>query len=466
MLRLIRIIHWKDLLGPYFKLFILDPNRHLLPLFRSFWPHGEKQIWWVYPSPSNILLQLKGTKQDRCFLLLSTKDLNSFSHIKFWAKATTHQPNIKLILIGKEQPTSSKYQWAQSLATKRITEKIDRHFILQIWELATSYRGGEFKKLLDLLGPTTHTLNSVLTKINLLVKQLFFSKGFVIWKTGNSSSTFQLFWNHPLHQKEWTEEKQEYLFQLLRQQKNMFSDSFYLLGYWQGQSLSILYLGECEHAQYFAVFSLPVITTPLAMSSWMDEFSRLIFTLFQQTVRAQWENKLTLLTHIDDVTGLYNQRKLQQDLKILIDRHRQKKEIFSILFIDIDYFKKVNDTHGHIIGSLLLADLAKELRLLVRETDHIYRYGGDEFIIILPHLDGKVAQKVGERILTAIQNRHWDETFHSGLKGNQLRLTVSIGVAQFPLSAHTLEEIIHVADAMMYQAKKEGRGRVCSSLMF
>lgn len=220
----------------------------------------------------------------------------------------------------------------------------------------------------------------------------------------------------------------------------------------------------------------------------LEQLARMTYGLFQQISNFNVNRQLSHLIYIDDVTGLYNQRKLYLDLDTCIQKHASNKEIFSVLFIDIDHFKRVNDKYGHLIGSALLVELSKELQKIVRETDLIYRYGGDEFVIILPNIDGELACKIGLRILEIIKGKRFNikaVTNHSssqstpenynplmdnGVNPNPpisdnstviLQLSVSIGVAAYPLDASSKEDILSHADDMMYNAKENGRGLVC-----
>jgi len=176
-----------------------------------------------------------------------------------------------------------------------------------------------------------------------------------------------------------------------------------------------------------------------------------------QLIRSiQLENKkLFQLSHTDEVTGLYNQRKLALDLESTIDDHKTQNKTFSLMFIDIDHFKRVNDNYGHIIGSKMLIDIGAVLKYLLRASDDIYRYGGDEFIVIMRNVNLTIVQKIALRILESIKKKDFivgkDEVYH---------LSVSIGIAEFPTDAKTSKEIIKFADEMMYESKKSGRGKV------
>lgn len=187
-------------------------------------------------------------------------------------------------------------------------------------------------------------------------------------------------------------------------------------------------------------------------------FSKFLRSGFDNMERYKEVRRLQSLVHVDDVTGLYNQRKLYKDLDDAIERHNNDGESFYVLFIDIDHFKKVNDGHGHLVGTRLLVEVAKLMKRTLRETDLVYRYGGDEYVLILPAADDKVATMVGRRMLKAIK----EHPFNIGKDSTKpMHLSVSIGLAGYPCDAKSRDDILDIADRMMYQAKESGRGRVC-----
>ncbi|MDA8791971.1 GGDEF domain-containing protein [Bacteriovoracaceae bacterium] len=166
-------------------------------------------------------------------------------------------------------------------------------------------------------------------------------------------------------------------------------------------------------------------------------------------------DKLESLALTDEVSGLYNQRKLMMDLSTQIKLHEDGKKHFCVLFIDIDRFKLVNDNHGHLAGSDLICQLGTLVRKYVRSTDQIYRFGGDEFVIIMPNVTQKKVYPIALRLLEKIKN-------HSFLINDrdEYKMSTSIGICEYPTNATTDEEIIQFADDMMYKSKKAGRGKV------
>lgn len=164
---------------------------------------------------------------------------------------------------------------------------------------------------------------------------------------------------------------------------------------------------------------------------------------------------LKVLASTDDVTGLYNQRKLAEDLESAVKLHEKEHEKFSIMFIDVDHFKNVNDDYGHLIGSKLLLDLGKALKLILRQSDHVYRYGGDEFVVIMPNVETKIVYEVATRILSQLKDHFFDID-----NGDTYKMSLSIGIAEYPTDAKSAMDIIRFADEMMYKSKKSGRGKV------
>jgi diguanylate cyclase (GGDEF)-like protein len=161
------------------------------------------------------------------------------------------------------------------------------------------------------------------------------------------------------------------------------------------------------------------------------------------------------LSVTDDLTRLYNSRYLNQVLRRETKRASRSGRPLSLLFIDLDGFKGVNDTHGHLFGSRALVEAATVIRGSARETDVVARFGGDEFALILPDTGADGAYSVGERI----RERIADHIFLTG-EGLTIRLTASVGVATLPDVAASADELVHAADAAMYQVKARGKNGI------
>jgi len=161
------------------------------------------------------------------------------------------------------------------------------------------------------------------------------------------------------------------------------------------------------------------------------------------------------LSVTDDLTSLYNSRYLNQVLRRETKRASRSGRPLSLLFIDLDGFKAVNDTHGHLFGSRALVEAAAVIRSSARETDVVARFGGDEFALILPDTGGEGAFAVGERIRDRI-------AAHIFLSEDRLdiHLTASVGVATLPDVAASAEELMQAADKAMYAVKDSGKNGI------
>jgi diguanylate cyclase (GGDEF)-like protein len=162
--------------------------------------------------------------------------------------------------------------------------------------------------------------------------------------------------------------------------------------------------------------------------------------------------KMKALT--DGLTGLYNHRHFQERLEENIKRAERLKENLSLMLLDIDHFKKINDTYGHPVGDQVLRTLASTIDETVREIDIPARYGGEEFGVLLLGAGKNEAQQVAERLRERVKNLRFNSS------SGDFSITVSIGIATFPEDATTRETLIERADEALYRAKNSGRDRV------
>jgi two-component system, cell cycle response regulator len=174
--------------------------------------------------------------------------------------------------------------------------------------------------------------------------------------------------------------------------------------------------------------------------------------------KLQLISELRGLTYTDDLTGLYNQRYLEIVLERELSLAKRKATEFSVLFLDLDHFKNVNDSHGHLIGSRLLLEVGQEIKKALRESDVTFRYGGDEFVMILAHTGLADAILVAERVRVQIEKKRF-----LAREGMDIRLTASIGVAAVPEHAATKEQILQAADEALYGVKKAVRNKVIAA---
>lgn len=161
------------------------------------------------------------------------------------------------------------------------------------------------------------------------------------------------------------------------------------------------------------------------------------------------------LAYLDDLTHLFNTRYLHLVLDREVKSAQQAQGVFSLLFLDLDYFKGVNDTHGHLVGSQLLVEMARVLKGCVRDRDVAVRYGGDEYVVLLRGTDSGGALKVAERIRRTVENHRF-----LAREGNSLALSTCIGVASFPEHAQDKATLLDLADRAMYRGKKGTRNVV------
>ena len=154
------------------------------------------------------------------------------------------------------------------------------------------------------------------------------------------------------------------------------------------------------------------------------------------------------LSQTDDLTKLHNARYLRQFLLNEIRRARRYGSSVAALFLDLDDFKRINDVHGHLVGSHVLMEMAGVILSSIRDTDAVARYGGDEFVIVLPDTGTELAGAVAERIREKICRHEFN-----GGRRLQLKLAASFGVAAFPEHASSPQQLIACADSAMYEAK-------------
>jgi len=165
--------------------------------------------------------------------------------------------------------------------------------------------------------------------------------------------------------------------------------------------------------------------------------------------------RIQQLTITDDTTGLHNVRHLYKVLSQELSRSRRSKQPLSLAFLDLDRFKQVNDVHGHLVGSELLASTGMRLQELSRKQDWCFRYGGDEFVILMPETSAKAALTRANDLLHALMGT--ELRMKNGLK---LTVRASVGLATAPDDGATVHGIIGIADERMYKVKNSGRGMV------
>jgi len=221
-----------------------------------------------------------------------------------------------------------------------------------------------------------------------------------------------------------------------------------------------------------AILALPLFVNGRVMGSlhlvsderdaFTDEDAQLLWVLVHVAenllTREHANESLMMFAFTDHLTGLRTRGYFEQQLELEIKRSERKGEVFTLLMLDIDNFKQLNDTHGHSIGDEVLREVAHVLTQDMREVDTVARYGGEEFVIVLPEATEAEGAAVAERIRNAVAQ----EVFLSDakLEIGPLRLTISIGLCTFPHDARDRRELVAFADAALYAAKSAGRNRV------
>ena len=168
------------------------------------------------------------------------------------------------------------------------------------------------------------------------------------------------------------------------------------------------------------------------------------------------EQRYRELSIIDDLTQLYNSRHFHSQLKIELDRSNRYGQPLSLLMLDLDNFKAFNDTYGHVEGDQVLSRLGQVIKRCLRETDFAYRYGGEEFTILLPMTACPDGVVIGERVRTEIKKENFSPT-----PGQDVHVTVSIGLVQYK-QQEDIKDFVQRVDQLLYRGKKNGKDIVCS----
>ena len=177
-------------------------------------------------------------------------------------------------------------------------------------------------------------------------------------------------------------------------------------------------------------------------------------TLIESTIADN--RRLEELAHTDPLTKTLNRRALSERLAAEMERVRRYSTTLSLLLIDLDHFKQVNDTHGHLAGDDVLIEIAALLQRVVRAVDVVARYGGEEFIVVLPETGAQGAEAFAERLRELIEAQ-----LFCASRATPIRLTTSIGVSTFPgFAVESVEDLLANADQALYRAKSDGRNRV------
>lgn len=173
-------------------------------------------------------------------------------------------------------------------------------------------------------------------------------------------------------------------------------------------------------------------------------------------LEAEYHEEIHRLMVLDPLTGLHNRRSLQEFLDRELERANRDKLDLAVLMLDIDHFKSINDRYGHLLGDYALRTLANILKPMIRGYDMLARFGGEEYILVLPGVDLTKAQRCAERILRAIREQDFE------YEGVSFHLTVSIGVASWNTTDEPTESaLLSTVDRRLYRAKQMGRNQCC-----
>ncbi len=218
----------------------------------------------------------------------------------------------------------------------------------------------------------------------------------------------------------------------------------------ESRNINFALIGDTDQDTYILLWldsETPTDSTDVAVD----------FLVRQMQNTYRWFSRMTetqTLLHLDDLTGLYNHRYMDVALDRETKRSLRYGSNFCLLFIDLDNFKPVNDNYGHLAGSQVLREIAAIIRATVRDVDLVFRFGGDEFVVILIEADSATGLRTANRI----QERIEASKFVVGADAIA-KVTSSIGVAAFPEHADNKERLIAIADECMYEGKRRGKNQ-------
>jgi len=227
-----------------------------------------------------------------------------------------------------------------------------------------------------------------------------------------------------------------------------------------GKIMTMLEVGLiacCYLYMGYQVYSVEVIA-PATFTMLMAKFSPFLLVAYVTSMLASdiksAKNKITVMSQTDELTGLLNLRAFNIVLEKEVATAARYSTPYTVMMIDVDGLKQINDHFGHSTGSRLVKIVASSLKNCVRSSDVLARYGGDEFVVLMPQTSTEHAQIAAERIRAAIDNTSFD------MDGNRVATTVSIGIASYPECVDEAEAVLDKADVALYKSKHTGRNRV------
>lgn len=221
--------------------------------------------------------------------------------------------------------------------------------------------------------------------------------------------------------------------------------------------LEVVLIASCYLYMGYQAYSVEVIA-PATFTMLMAKFSPFLLVAYVTSMLASdiksAKNKITLMSQIDELTGLLNMRAFNTILEKEIAAAARYNTPYTVLMIDVDELKQINDHFGHSAGSRMVRTVGSSLKNCVRNSDVLARYGGDEFVVLMPQTSTENALVAAERIRAAIDNTSFD------MNGNRVAATVSIGIASYPDGVAEAEAVLDKADVALYKSKHSGRNRV------
>jgi diguanylate cyclase (GGDEF)-like protein len=222
--------------------------------------------------------------------------------------------------------------------------------------------------------------------------------------------------------------------------------------------LAIVYFAATRWDLNNAIYS----PYPYGLFSWSAQISRLIMMLTASALSLALvarSQKLLRMATSDPLTGLFNRGYVDERFAVELSRALRHRRQLTLALIDVDRFKSLNDTHGHSAGDLVLRELGGILRHSFRQSDTVGRYGGEEFVVILPEMNIEDA----ERKLESLRERIARTPIELNAQGDTVPVTISAGLAGLPGDGTDAAEIFALADQRLFQAKHEGRNRVVAN---
>jgi diguanylate cyclase (GGDEF)-like protein len=221
--------------------------------------------------------------------------------------------------------------------------------------------------------------------------------------------------------------------------------------------LEVMLIAACYLFLGYADYGIKIISAE-TFTTLMANFSPFLLVAYVTSLLAEdihkAKRKITVLSQTDELTGLLNMRAFSTLLDKEISTAKRYPQPFTLMMIDVDGLKEVNDHSGHAAGTRLLKTVAASISDCVRTSDVLARYGGDEFVILMPHTRSEAARIAAERIRVAIHRASFD------INGQRINGSASIGIASYPESTGTAGDVLEKADVALYKSKQSGRDRV------